>query len=65
VKSPDGAGAAREARVVPSGSDFDAWVSLLGVTSKRPAARELARHADPTIRFGALDALRLADQRAG
>lgn len=28
-------------------------------------ARELARHVDPKIRFGALDALRLAEQRAG
>jgi HEAT repeat protein len=47
---------AREARVVPSGSDFDAWVHLLGVTSKRQAARRhlmgIGERAVPAIRRG-------------
>jgi HEAT repeat protein len=47
---------AREARVVPSGSDFDAWVQLLGVTSRRQAARRhlmgIGERAVPAIRRG-------------
>ena len=43
-------------RATPSGSDFDAWVELLGVTSKRQAARRhlmgIGARAVPAIRAG-------------
>jgi HEAT repeat protein len=43
-------------RATPSGSDFDAWVELLGVTSRRQAARRhlmgIGPRAVPAIRRG-------------